>query len=86
MGEIHLLETILESKNPHDLLKRALEEGFEFRRLEDYPVMKDGEWVSTQKSTVSCPVMYFEKGINHWVIVKRPQDEKYKLSAYTILL
>lgn len=86
MGEIHLLRTILESGNPHELLERVLNEGFELFKLEDYPVMKDGDWVSTEKSTVSCPVMYFREESESLIIVKRPEDEKYRLSTYDIIL
>ncbi|MFH1801573.1 MAG: hypothetical protein ABH804_01940 [archaeon] len=86
MGEIHLLETILESENPHELLKKVLNEGFEFFRLENYSVIKDGVWMSTEESTVSCPVIYLKKEEESLIIVKRPEDEKYKLSTYHITL
>jgi len=85
MGEICLSETVMESENPHDLLMRVLDDGFELRKLEDCLVIKDGGWISTEESTVSCPVMYFEKGVNHRVIVKRPSDKKYRLSNYVFL-
>lgn len=85
MGEICLLETLLENENLHELVIIALDKGFRFSELKDYPVVKDGKWESTEKSTISCPIIYLNKGSDSLVILKRPKDKKYKLSKYRSL-
>ena len=86
MGEICLLETLLEDESPHELVIIALDKRFRISDLKDYPVVKEGKWESTEKSTISCPIIYLNKGSDSLVILKRPEDKKYKLAKYRILL
>lgn len=84
-GELNILEIILGSSSPDDVIKGAIANGFKIKSLELRAVEKEGPWESTKKSTEIKPVIYLEKEPNEMAIIFHGFNGHYQLAKYRFI-
>ena len=82
-GEANLVKKIFENDSVNKIIQVALKLGLKAQSLKIDRIAKEGPWISTKKSTIPLPVLYFKSKTNeNYLVTQKPGEEKYGLFEY----